>query len=109
MKKYLLIIGTLVSMNFLQAQAELTSWVMSTGLAQYTTGGPTVTLPDSGDVTRVCYNTNFVFIEAEGLAGTYTMGPWVGNPNTPAGKGYVFKISRNPIFESGTKTVVPFK
>lgn len=107
MKKILLLIGVIASINYVQAQAELTSWIMTTGYAKYTTGGPTITMTDSGDVQQVCYNNNFVFVEATGLAGTYTMGPWVGNPNTPGGKNYTFKLTRNPVVESGTKTNVP--
>jgi hypothetical protein len=107
MRKILLIAGAIASMQYAHAQAELTSWIMSTGYAQYTTGGPTITMSDSGDVQKVCYNSNFVYVEATGVAGTYTMGPWVGNPNTPGGKNYTFKLTRNPAVETGTKTAVP--
>ena len=107
MKKFLLVIGIFFSISLLQAQPELNSWIMTSGFAQYTTGGPTVTLPDSGDVQLVCYNTTDVYIKATGLAGTYLMGPWPGNPNTPSGQNYTFKLTRNPTEELGTKTGVP--
>ncbi len=105
MKKLLLALGILFLTNFAQAQPELSSWIMTTGFAEE--NGTIYT--DSGDVQTVCYNTNFVFISATGLAGTYSMGPYPMNPNTAGAQGHVFKISRNPTEELGTKTSVPLK
>ena len=69
--------------------------INSTGLAVYNTGGPNVTMTDSADVLEVCYNTTDVYVRCEGLA-NYVMGPFTGNPNTPAGQDYIFQISRSP-------------
>ncbi|MCB0400974.1 MAG: YHYH protein [Flavobacteriales bacterium] len=107
MKRNLLFIVLMSCSTFLLAQPELDSWIMTTGYAKYTTGGPTITMADSGDVQRVCYNTTDVYIQATGLAGTYTMGPWVGNPNIPSGQNYTFRLPRNPQQQTGPKTTVP--
>lgn len=107
MKKILLITVFGFLANSIFAQPELSSWIMTSGYAQYTTGGPTITMPDSGDVQQVCYNTTDVYISATGLAGTYIMGSFPMNPNTPSGQNYVIRIDRTPTEELGTKTVVP--
>ena len=98
MKRKLLAIALLVQSGSAFSQdPNLDSWKLNTtGLATYTVDGSTiVTMSDSSDITRLCYNTNHVFIVAEGLA-HYQMGPFPGNPNTPAGQGYTWRIKRNP-------------
>ncbi len=107
MKKILLFTLFSALATIIWAQPELDSWIMTTGFAQYSTGGPTVTMSDSGDVQQVCYNTNNVYVSATGLAGQYVMGPFPMNPNTPSGQNYVFRIDRTPSQETGTKTSVP--
>lgn len=106
--KFFLIVTVLSTMSIMGwAQPELDSWVMTTGYASYTTGGPTIIMSDSGDVQQVCYNAIDVYVSATGLAGTYTMGPFPMNPNTPSGQTYVLRIDRTPSEELGTKTAVP--
>ena len=107
MKKSLFILSFCLIANFCFAQPELDSWIMSTGFAEYSTGGPNITMSDSGDVQEVCYTNADVFVRATGLAGTYTMGPFPMNPNTPSGQTYIFRIDRTPSEETGTKTAVP--
>lgn len=107
MKKLLLFACVLFALNTSYAQPELTSWIMTSGFAQYQTGAPVITMSDSGDVLLVCYNTTDVYIQSNGLAGTYVMGQFVGNPNTPSAQNYTFKITRQPTQEMGTKTGVP--
>jgi hypothetical protein len=102
MKFFLLALGILIA-NFTNAQPELYSWLMTSGYAEE----DGTIYSDSGDVQSVCYNNNFVFVSATGLAGTYSMGPYIMNPNSAGAKSYVFKISRNPTEELGTKTAVP--
>ena len=108
MIKQLLAVSCLLTFTAAFAQPELTSWQMNTtGLAQYNVGQGVQTLNDSADVTMVCYNNNYVYVTAEGLA-SYVMGPFPGNPNTPAGQGFVWRINRNPTEETGAKTEQPF-
>jgi hypothetical protein len=58
------------------------------------------------NVQRVRYSDNAVYVNASGVP-AYTIGPWPGNPNTPANQGFLFKLPRNPVENSGTKTATP--
>jgi hypothetical protein len=80
-----------------QADApELASWKLNTtGATGY--GG----LP--AEVQRVRYSNNYVYVNSSGIP-DYSIGPWPGNPNTPANQNYVFKIPRFPVVNNGTRT-----
>ncbi len=107
MRKSLLIALATIGSSQVQAQPNITSWMMnSNGLATYDVGSGTVTMADSSDVLEVCYNNNYVYIRSEGLAG-YEMGPFPMNPNTPSAQSFVWRITRNPTEETGTKTAEP--
>lgn len=96
------------------AQPEIESWELNTTAHaadyDYYPGPPpsttNVQMTDSSDVKSVCYNSTDVYIRSNGL-GNYTMGPW-SNPNVPTSQGYTFKITREPIQETGMNTAVPF-
>ena len=83
------------------------SWMLNTtGVATYDVGSGVVTMSDSADVTRVCYDANNVYVVAEGLA-NYQMGQFPSNPNTPAGQDFVWRFTRNAQAETGTHTAQP--
>jgi hypothetical protein len=54
-------------------------------------------------VQSVHYTTTDVYVSATCIPG-YDIGPWTGNPNTPANQNFVFKITRTPAENTGTKT-----
>ena len=97
MKRILLSAGLIFSSGLIFSQDPLIdSWMFNTtGKAKYNVGSGTVTMNDSADVTKVCYNTTHVYVVAEGLA-NYVMGPFTGNPNTPSGQNLIWKIKRVP-------------
>jgi hypothetical protein len=72
------------------------SWMLNTtGTAVYNVGAGNVNMTDSADITKVCYDANYVYVKSRGLA-NYVMGPFPGNPNTPSGQNLTWKIKRNP-------------
>jgi len=108
MKKTLLLLSAIFLCLLANSQdPHLTSWDFnSTGFATYNVGAGTVTTSDSADVMGICFDANYVYVRSEGMA-SYEMGPFTGNPNTPAGQGFIWKINRNPAPESGTHTSEP--
>ncbi len=67
----------------------VTAWTRNTG-SQTGYGGITA------NVTLVRYSANFVYPSSSGVP-SYAIGPWPGNPNTPANQNWVFKITQNPV------------
>ncbi len=57
------------------------------------------------DVSLVRHSTNYVYPSSSGIP-TYTIGPWPGNPNTPANQNWVFRITKNPT-QATTTTATP--
>ena len=97
MKEILLGVCCLTTTIGAAQDPHLDSWMFNTtGLAVYDIGAGPVTMNDSADVLRICYDANHVYVVAEGLA-SYTMGPFPGNPNVPSAQDYVFKIPRQPV------------
>ena len=47
------------------------------------------------NVTLVRHSTGFVYPSSSGIP-SYAIGPWNGNPNTPANQSWVFKITKTP-------------
>ncbi len=81
-----------------QLTPEITSWVInSTGATGY--GGI------ESNVQVVQYSTDNVYISCTCVPG-YTIGPWAGNPNTPVNQNFVYKITRNPVQNTGTLTSI---
>ena len=98
----------------LSQNAEITSWMRNEDgdLANYkyfdgppNDGATAVQLTDSSDIKSVCYDNDDVYIRANGLA-SYTMGPFLMNPNEPSNQDYTFKFTRSPSEETGTKTAI---
>ena len=55
------------------------------------------------DVQQVRYSAGYVYVNSTGIP-SYAVGPWPGNPNVPTNQNFVFKITRTPAVNSGTKT-----
>ncbi len=75
---------------------EIYSWKLNTtGLTGYN--------GISANVQQVQYSTNNVYVSCTDIP-SYSIGPWPGNPNTPANQGFVYKITRSPQQNNGTLT-----
>ena len=55
------------------------------------------------DVQQVKYNANYVWVSCSSVP-AYNIGPWPGNPNTPADGNWCFRITRNPTPKAAPKT-----
>jgi hypothetical protein len=77
---------------------EIVSWIQTPGQTGY--GGM------ASNVQQVNYTTTDVYVTCTCIPG-YDVGPWAGNPNTPANQNFCFKITRNPQQNTGTKTATP--
>ena len=100
MKKLTILCCSLLSMQTTKAQGpEVTSWIQNT----------TATNPSYPSLISNCqlvqYSATQVYVSCTCIPG-YSIGPWTGNPNTPANQNFVFKITRNPVQNTGTATVV---
>lgn len=91
-----LIAAALLSMQAGQAQTSpvITSWIINTTGA---TGYGSIL----SNVQQVQYNSTDVYVSATCIPG-YAIGPWASNPNTPSNQNFVFKITRNPVQNTGT-------
>lgn len=58
------------------------------------------------NVLEVHYTTADVYVACTCIPG-YDIGPWTGNPNTPANQDFTFKITRNPVPNTGTLVNTP--
>lgn len=95
------------------AQPEIDNWIMNEGqYASYwqnTNGSPNnpsfvfYTSTALADVTKVCYNDTYFWIESEGM--TTEMGQFL-NPGAPAAQGYTFQFPRTPTVPTN-KTISP--
>jgi len=87
----------------LSTQAQLTpaitSWVINTD-------NSTGYFGELSNVQSVDYTSGFAFISCTCIPG-YDIGPWAGNPNTPANQDFCFRITFNPQENSGTPTETP--
>ncbi|HEX3079096.1 MAG TPA: YHYH protein, partial [Puia sp.] len=80
-----------------QLTPEITSWILNiTGATGYA-GIPS-------NVQQVQYSADNVYVSATCIPG-YDIGPWQGNPNIPANQNFVFKITRNPVENTGVAIV----
>jgi len=112
-KLTLICLSTLFNIGFSQ-NPEITSWMRNEDgdFADYRyykgppeQGDTAIQLSDSSDIKSVCYDNDNVYVKANGLA-SYTMGPFLMNPNQPSNQNYTFKFTRTPSEETGTKTGV---
>lgn len=90
-----------------KAQVELEYWLYNldgeTG-QYYTNGGGIVDTGVECDVELVQYSEGFVYVHCAGIP-RYLTAPFPdGNPSTPTDQDHLFKIPRNPEFNTGTPT-----
>lgn len=55
------------------------------------------------DVNRLRHSAGFMYPTSSGIP-DYSIGPWPGNPNTPANQNWTFKITKNPTASTGNGT-----
>ena len=116
MKAIFTLIGIAIAGISFSQYPEINSWMLNTtgelGDYEYFPGPPpnttAVNMTDSVDVLTVCFDDNYVYIRANGLA-NYTMGPWAMNPNQPSAHLSTYRFSRNPQEETGTKEGQPLQ
>ena len=98
-------ISTIIAATMLaistQAQVgpDISSWIINTtGATGYNS------LPSN--VQQVQYTSTDVYVSATCIPG-YAIGPWNSNPNIPSNQNFVFKITRNPVQNTGTAVTTP--
>lgn len=89
-----------------QTNPAITSWIINTtGLTgrHYVSGNSTPIIDaDSANVQTVLYSANWVYIRTKGIPG-YATGPFLdGNPSVATSQNAIFKISLNPVANTGT-------
>ena len=82
-----------------QPGPEITSWILNTA-------GQTGYNGIQSNVQQVQYSTNNVYVTATCIP-DYSIGPWAANPNTPVNQNFVFKITRNPVQNTGNPVATP--
>lgn len=81
--------------GFASAQGPiLSSWILNPG----TETGYNGLL---SNVQEVHYTASDVYVSCTCIPG-YDIGPWAGNPNTPANQDFCFRITRTPVPNTGT-------
>ena len=83
-----------VSNSRAQLTPEITSWIINNSGATGYNNIPS-------NIQQVQYSSNNVYVSATCIPG-YNIGPWNGNPNTPTNQNFVYKITRNPVQNTGT-------
>ena len=92
----LALLGLFISLS-IQAQLGpiITSWKINTTDTGYT--------GIIADVQKVQYDDSFVYVSCTDIP-DYKIGPWPGNPNKASNQGFVYKIPRYPVKNTGTRT-----
>lgn len=104
-KRYLLFILLLQGLSVFSQAPVITSWLINTNgkkASHYVNGNSTAILDaDSANVQTVRYSANWVYVRTKGLP-SYTTGPFHGEPSLATNQNAIFKISRNPVQNTGT-------
>jgi len=98
MKKILFLIPLFIGASVYAQGPEVTSWKLNTNGA---TGYANI----PSNIQQVQYSVNNVYISATCIP-DYSIGPWNMNPNVPSNQNFVYKITRNPVQNTGTPVVV---
>jgi hypothetical protein len=89
-----------ISSSWGQLPPVITSWLINTTGATGYNGIPS-------NVQSIYYTSTDVYVTCTCIPG-YNIGPWgCGNPNTPADQNFAFKITRNPVQNSGAPVNTP--
>src|SRR6185436_2750150 len=91
-----------------QTNPAILSWLQNTtGIKgrHYVSGNSTpINDADSANVQTVLYSTNWVYIRTKGIP-SYITGPFLdGNPSVATNQNAIFKVSLNPVKNTGTQT-----
>jgi len=98
MKYYIVLVLCFLTLKSDGQDPAITSWLLNQN------GATNPSYPNFlTNVQDVCYTSTDVYVSCTCIPG-YDIGPWVGNPNTPANKNFVFKISLSPQENTGNKT-----
>lgn len=110
MKNIFLLLSLVVIAIGAQAQTNpaITNWLINTtGLTgrHYVNGNPTpITDAVAANVQSVQYSTNWVYVTTTGVP-SYITGPFLdGNPSLAQNQNAIFKISLNPVQNTGNPT-----
>lgn len=108
MKKLIAIISLSLPFALYAQGPEVTSWLFNTtGVkASHFVQGNSNAIQDndSANVQSSLYSNNWVYVRTKGLP-SYTTGPFLdGNPSLATNQNAIFKISRNPVQNTGTPT-----
>ena len=57
----------------------------------------------AADVQQVRYSSTYVYVNSSSVP-SYSIGPWMGSPNTVINQNFSFRILRTPVVKTGTKT-----
>jgi len=57
----------------------------------------------TADVQQVRYSSTYVYVNSSSVP-SYSIGPWMGSPNTVTNQNFSFRILRTPVVKTGTKT-----
>ncbi len=101
MKKTALALLLFMTTCYTQAQItapEIISWIQTPGQTGYS--------GIASNVQSVNYTSSNVYVSCTCIPG-YDIGPWAGNPNTPANQNFCFAITRTPVKNTGTLTPTP--
>lgn len=88
-----------ISLSAQTLSPEVTAWIINLS-------GETGYNNIPSNVQQVQYSTDNVYVSATCIPG-YDIGPWAGNPNTPANQNFVFKITRHPQPNTGNLISTP--
>ncbi|MBK7966232.1 MAG: YHYH protein [Bacteroidetes bacterium] len=108
MKTTLLLVFLFFVKHVIAQSPVITSWLQNTSgkKGSHYVSGNSVAVQDndSANVQTVYYSNNWVYIRTKGIP-SYTTGPFLdGNPSLASNQNAIFKISRNPIQNTGTLT-----
>lgn len=99
MRNMTVLLLTLAWATMVAQGPTVTSWILNPG-------GETGYGGYLSNVESVYYTPTDVYVSAACIPG-YDIGPWTANPNTPANQNFVFKITRNPLQNTGTLVNTP--
>jgi len=92
---------------FGQTNPAITSWLQNTIITgrHYVAGNSTVIVDNNlANVQKVQFSTGFVYVSTQGIP-AYPTGPFQdGNPSQATNQNAIFKISLNPVQNTGTAT-----
>lgn len=95
-------------LSFAQTNPAITSWLINTTgiMGSHYVSGNSTPIADAvaANVQTVQYSTNWVYVTTNGIP-AYITGPFLdGNPSLATDQNAIFKISLNPVENTGTPT-----